>query len=34
LYWYAMWPFHLFIFRGMAKKIINYHSSNVTSKHE
>jgi uncharacterized protein YbjT (DUF2867 family) len=34
LYWYAMWPFHLFIFRGMAKKIVNYHSSNVTSKHE
>lgn len=21
LYWYAMWPFHLFIFKGMAKNI-------------
>ncbi|MGZ3755100.1 MAG: SDR family oxidoreductase [Mucilaginibacter sp.] len=34
LYWYAMWPFHLFIFRGMAQEIVNYHSSNATSKHE
>jgi len=24
LYWYSMLPFHLFIFRGMAKQIINY----------
>jgi uncharacterized protein YbjT (DUF2867 family) len=24
IYWYLMWPFHLFIFRGMAKQIINY----------
>ena len=24
LYWYAMWPFHLFIFNGMAKEIIHY----------
>ncbi|HRF57810.1 MAG TPA: DUF2867 domain-containing protein, partial [Campylobacterales bacterium] len=22
IYWYAMLPFHLFIFRGMAKNII------------
>ena len=24
LYWYSMWPFHLFIFNGMAKEIIHY----------
>jgi len=24
LYWYAMWPFHLFIFKGMAKEIVHY----------
>lgn len=24
LYWYAMWPFHLFIFKGMAREIVNY----------
>jgi len=24
LYWYTMWPFHLFIFNGMAKEIIHY----------
>jgi uncharacterized protein YbjT (DUF2867 family) len=24
LYWYAMWPFHLFIFNGMAREIIHY----------
>lgn len=24
LYWYAMWPFHLFIFRGMARRIVNF----------
>lgn len=24
LYWYSMLPFHLFIFKGMAKQIINY----------
>lgn len=23
-YWYLMWPFHLFIFKGMAREIINY----------
>ena len=34
LYWYAMWPFHLFIFRGMAKEIVNYHSTNIPSNHE
>ncbi|RYG20018.1 MAG: DUF2867 domain-containing protein, partial [Chitinophagaceae bacterium] len=24
LYWYAMFPFHLFIFDGMAKRITQY----------
>ncbi|OOQ58237.1 SDR family oxidoreductase [Mucilaginibacter pedocola] len=24
LYWYLMWPFHLFIFNGMAKRIVNF----------
>ena len=24
LYWYSMLPFHLFIFKGMAKQLINY----------
>jgi len=24
LYWYLMWPFHYFIFRGMAREMINY----------
>ena len=24
LYWYAMWPFHLFIFNGMAREIVQY----------
>lgn len=24
LYWWLMWPFHLFIFNGMAKNLINY----------
>jgi uncharacterized protein YbjT (DUF2867 family) len=24
LYWYVMWPFHLFIFKGMANQIVNY----------
>jgi uncharacterized protein YbjT (DUF2867 family) len=23
-YWYLMWPFHLFIFKGMAKRIVNF----------
>jgi hypothetical protein len=23
-YWYLMWPFHLFIFKGMANKIISF----------
>ncbi|MBB6112224.1 SDR family oxidoreductase [Mucilaginibacter lappiensis] len=27
LYWYAMWPFHLFIFNGMARKIVSYRES-------
>ncbi len=29
-YWYAMWPFHLFIFRGMAKQIIDFNGNNLT----
>jgi uncharacterized protein YbjT (DUF2867 family) len=28
MYWYLMWPFHLFIFRGMAKKIVNFKEDN------
>jgi hypothetical protein len=24
LYWYAMWPFHKFIFDGMTREIANY----------
>lgn len=24
LYWYIMWPFHLFIFKGMAKRITDF----------
>jgi uncharacterized protein YbjT (DUF2867 family) len=24
LYWYALWPFHLFIFRNMAERIVAY----------
>ncbi|MCO5934035.1 SDR family oxidoreductase [Mucilaginibacter sp. RB4R14] len=24
LYWYMMWPFHLFIFKGMAKRITDF----------
>lgn len=23
-YWYLMWPFHLFIFKGMAKRIVDF----------
>lgn len=23
-YWYLMWPFHLFIFKGMANEIISF----------
>jgi uncharacterized protein YbjT (DUF2867 family) len=23
LYWYSMWPMHIFIFRGMARRIVN-----------
>jgi hypothetical protein len=26
LYWYAEYPFHMFIFNGMAKNLIRYHS--------
>ncbi len=24
LYWYLMWPFHFFIFKGMAREMVNY----------
>ncbi|MBC7653475.1 MAG: SDR family oxidoreductase [Oligoflexus sp.] len=27
IYWWLMWPFHLFIFNGMAKNLINYKAS-------
>jgi uncharacterized protein YbjT (DUF2867 family) len=27
IYWWMMWPFHLFIFNGMAKNIIQYHDN-------
>ncbi|GGH21260.1 SDR family oxidoreductase [Mucilaginibacter phyllosphaerae] len=27
LYWYIMWPFHLFIFKGMAKRITDFKES-------
>lgn len=27
LYWYTMWPFHLFIFKGMAKRITDFKES-------
>lgn len=30
VYWYLMWPFHLFIFKGMANEIINYHPPAAT----
>lgn len=30
LYWYTMWPFHLFIFNGMARKITSYSSESVS----
>lgn len=28
LYWWLMWPFHLFIFNGMAKNLINFKEKN------
>lgn len=27
LYWYAMWPFHLFIFKGMATQLTQYQNN-------
>jgi uncharacterized protein YbjT (DUF2867 family) len=30
LYWYSMFPFHLFIFKGMANQIVNYKIIPVT----
>lgn len=33
LYWYLMWPFHLFIFKGMAHEIIHFeHKLPIPSK--
>ena len=29
LYWWLMWPFHLFIFSGMAKNLINFDGKKV-----
>ncbi|WP_374950700.1 SDR family oxidoreductase [Mucilaginibacter sp.] len=31
MYWYAMWPFHLFIFKGMARKIVNFGNTKSSS---
>ncbi len=31
LYWWLMWPFHLFIFSGMAKNLVNFNSSKSIS---
>jgi uncharacterized protein YbjT (DUF2867 family) len=28
MYWYLMWPFHLFIFKGMARKIVSFGENN------
>ncbi|MEO6150157.1 MAG: DUF2867 domain-containing protein, partial [Mucilaginibacter sp.] len=28
-YWYLMWPFHLFIFKGMAKQIVKFEQAPV-----
>jgi uncharacterized protein YbjT (DUF2867 family) len=34
LYWYLMWPFHLFIFNGMAREMVNYTMvANTLQKH-
>ncbi len=32
LYWAAMYPFHIFIFKGMANNLINYTESNSYKK--
>ena len=29
LYWASMFPFHIFIFKGMAKKLVNYNSEAI-----
>ncbi len=29
LYWYIMWPFHLFIFKGMARRLTSYSAKQV-----
>lgn len=34
LYWYAMWPFHLFIFKGMATQLTQYGSRRQLPAHE
>jgi uncharacterized protein YbjT (DUF2867 family) len=28
MYWYLMWPFHLFIFKGMARRIVDFADGN------
>jgi uncharacterized protein YbjT (DUF2867 family) len=34
LYWYLMWPFHLFIFKGMAREMVKYTVvANTLQKH-
>ncbi len=32
MYWYAVWPFHIFVFGGMAKNIVNYRPSDAREK--
>jgi len=32
IYWYLMFPFHLFIFKGMAKEIVNYNVEPIAIK--
>jgi uncharacterized protein YbjT (DUF2867 family) len=32
VYWYLMFPFHLFIFKGMAKEIVNYNIEPIAIK--
>jgi len=29
LYWYAVWPFHIFVFNGMIKKLISHKNTTV-----
>lgn len=32
LYWYAVWPFHIFLFGGMAERIVNHSSEKPESE--